>query len=75
MRRLMEYRQEAGTDIFASFVHGKVFVAVPSQHRFFEPAMFRPVNPECCYRLFKDVLLALDIVEELNLNTRISSKQ
>lgn len=75
MRRLVDYRQQLGGDVHVSFQHGNVFVAVNPRRDLFEPTVFSPLTPASCYGIFKDVLFALDIIQELNLNTRIWSKQ
>ena len=76
MARIVEFRKKTGKDIYISFLHSKVAVAIPYTRQLFEPRLFRTLldyGVICEY--FDDIQLAVGIVEDLNLNTRIWSKQ
>jgi hypothetical protein len=76
MRRILEFKWRTGKEIFLSFVGSMVFVAVSYKKDLFEPKVFQSLlrfGPIREY--FEDLSLAIGIVDELNLNTRIWSKQ
>ena len=59
-----------------SFVGSKVFVAVSFTRNLFEPKLFRTLlDFGLIQEYFEDLQLAIGIVEDLNLNTRIWSKE
>ena len=75
MDRILRYQQRTGEELHLSFVEGCVFVAIPSSRDLFEPRVFRSILERS---LLQDYLarleLTTDIVDELNLNTRIWGK-
>jgi hypothetical protein len=76
MERIVEFRKKTGRKIYLSFTDSMVFVAVSYINRLFEPRIFQTLldfNPIQEY--FEDLQLAIGIVDDLNLNTRIWSKQ
>jgi hypothetical protein len=55
-----------------SFVGSQVFVAIPYKRALFEPSVFSRVTSfKGAHEHFEDLNLALGIVDDLNLNTRI----
>ena len=76
MKRITEFKEKTGRDIYLSFQASKVFVAVPYRRDLFEPKMFRSVlDFEPIKEYHEDLNLALGIVEDLDLNTRIWTKE
>jgi hypothetical protein len=76
MERIVAFRKRTKKDIRLSFVGTKVFVAVPYTKNLFEPQLLRPaVDFDVLCEHLEDVQLATGIVEDLNLNTRIWSKE
>jgi hypothetical protein len=76
MERIVEFKKKTGRKIYMSFVGSMVFVAVSYTRPLFEPQFFQTLidfNPIRQY--FEDLQLAIGIVDDLNLNTRIWSKQ
>ena len=76
MRRILDFKQKTGTKIYLSFVGSKVFVAVPINRDMFEPKYFSSVSdfsPILDY--YRDLTFAIGIVDDLNLNTRIWTKE
>ncbi len=80
MSRLLDFnkraRQKLARDIFVSFTGSKVFIAMACNKNLFEPRLFgsnRGFGTVLDY--FEYLQLATGIVEELNLNTRIWSKE
>jgi hypothetical protein len=76
MERIVEFRKKTGRKIYLSFVGSKVFVAVSYTKSLFEPRLFRTLlDFEPIREYFEDLQLTIGIVDDLNLNTRIWSKQ
>lgn len=76
MRRILDFRNKSGTKIYLSFTGSKVYVAVPSDKNMFEPKYLSSVNdfsPILDY--YRDLEFAVGIVDDLNLNTRIWTKE
>ena len=78
MERLVEFRElpETGDRVFISFAHSRVHVAVPLQRDMFEPRIFGTLLDFAVVReYYLDLTLAAGIVEDLDLNTRIWTKE
>jgi hypothetical protein len=76
MSRILDFQKKCKCKIMLSFVDSKVYVAIPFLRNLFEPRLsetLRDFEPIAEY--FEDLQLAIGIVEDLNLNTRIWSKQ
>lgn len=75
MRRISDFRKKANKEISLSFVASKLFVAIPYEKALFEPSIFRTlVDFSKIQEYFEDLQIAINIVEDLNLNTRIWKK-
>jgi len=75
MRRLLTFRQQLNKRVYLSFVNGKLYMGIPISKDLFEPTVFKTLlNVELIQEFFNYMQLGKDIVEELNLNTRIWSK-
>jgi len=76
MERIVDFKKKTGRRIYLSFVGSKVFVAISFTKNLFEPKLFRTLlDFGLIEEYFEDLQLAVGIVEDLNLNTRIWSKQ
>jgi len=76
MRRIVAFKQKTGHDVCLSFVNSNVHVAIKGSKNIFEPRIFRTVLDFGLIREYvQDLELATGIVQELNLNTRIWTKQ
>ena len=76
MKRIMEFKEKTKREIYLSFLGMKVHIAIRFRKDLFEPKLFRTLlDFELIREYFEDVMLAYGIVEDLNLNTRIWSKQ
>lgn len=76
MRRILDFKNKTGTKIYLSFTGSKVYVAVPVNRNMFEPKYFSSTHdfgPILEY--YQDLSFAVGIVEDLNLNTRIWTKE
>jgi hypothetical protein len=75
MSRVLELRRKSEKAIQLSFVDSSLFVAIPYQGELFEPSVFTDLEDPALTRSYYEALrLALSIVDELNLNTRIWTK-
>jgi len=75
MERILQFRRKTGKRIALSFVGSEVFVALPYTKNLFEPRLFSTLlDFGTVAHYFEDLQLAMGIVEDLNLNTRIWSK-
>ncbi len=76
MQRITEFKRKTKCPIFLSFVNSSVHVAIRTGRNMFEPRMFRTLLKfEVVREYLQDLQLALGIVEDLNLNTRIWTKE
>jgi len=72
VQRILGFRKKTGRQVHLSFVGSEVFVAVPYRRSLFEPRVFRKITGFKGIReYFADLQLALGIVEDLDLDTRI----
>ncbi|MFH1054822.1 MAG: DUF3137 domain-containing protein [Candidatus Altiarchaeota archaeon] len=75
MQRIMEFRKKTGRNIYLSFVNNNIVVALPYGKNLFEPRIFRSiVDYKQAEEYFENIRLAVEVVEDLNLNTRIWGK-
>ncbi|MBT1062501.1 DUF3137 domain-containing protein [Bowmanella sp. Y26] len=76
MRRLIAFRQEADASVALSFVGGQLYIAIPTRKAYFEPKLFKPaVNMDVIEEIYQDLDFITGIVEDLDLNTRIWTKE
>lgn len=76
MKRIVDFKRNSGKKIHLSFINSKINVAISYTRSLFEPKVFSTLldfGPIQGY--FGDLSLATGIVEDLNLNTRIWTKQ
>ena len=76
MKRIVDFKKKSGRQIYLSFVGSRIYVAMAYSKNLFEPRVFKTlldIRPAQEY--FNDLELALGVVDDLNLNTRIWSKQ
>jgi len=76
MARITDFKEKTGKRIYLSFIGSMVFVAVSYTRDLFEPKLFKTLldfGPIRQY--YQDLQLVIGIVDDLNLNTRIWSKE
>ena len=83
MQRIVDFRRKVNHDVFLSFAHSQLFMALPSQRNCLEPLPLiqllsygrTPATEEAVLKRIAeyvaDLRLVLGIVEDLNLNRRI----
>lgn len=76
MQRILAFKYKTGTKIYLSFIGSKVYVAVPINRDMFEPKYFSKIDTfDPIFDYYRDLSFAIGIVDDLNLNTRIWTKE
>ncbi|MDD3877689.1 MAG: DUF3137 domain-containing protein [Bacteroidales bacterium] len=76
MERILEFKNKHKKSIYLSFVDSKMYLAVPYTKDLFEPSYLKSlVNIKVIGSYFEDLQLATGIVDDMNLNLRIWTKQ
>lgn len=76
MERIVQFKRKTNTHVFIAFIGSKVVVAVPMSHEMFEPEMYNSlVYFKIIQEYYEDLSFAIDIINDLDLNTRIWSKE
>jgi Protein of unknown function (DUF3137) len=76
MSRIMEFRKKTGKEISLSFIDSNVFIGIPIAKDLFEAPMFSTlVNYSLIAEYYNYLALCIGIVEDLDLNTRIWTKE
>jgi hypothetical protein len=75
MQKMLELKHRFGDKVEFSFLNSRVYIAVSTSRNFFEPKLGQSLNdPETLQGFLEQVRLCLGIVEDLDLNVRIWSK-
>lgn len=76
MSRIVNFKEKANRKISLSFFGGQVYIAIQYYEHLFEPKLFSTLlDFQPLQKYFEDLELAIGIVDDLNLNTRIWTKQ
>jgi hypothetical protein len=76
MRRIVEYKRKTGHEIYIAFNNNKIFVAVRIARDLFEPRIFTTLyDIKPLYSYYNDLMMVISIVDELNLNQRIWTRE
>ena len=76
MRRILDYKIKSKKNIQLSFISSRLFVAVPYGKDLFEPKLFGEITDfDSVEEYYNDLKLVLELIEDLNLNTRIWTKE
>lgn len=76
MERILRFQRKTGRKIFLSFIDSTLYAAIWIDRPLLEPKLFRNLLEfQTVREYFDDIQLAIGLVEELNLNTRIWSKE
>lgn len=75
VQRILDLRKNYNTKVYLSFINSKVFLAFENSGNLFEPKFKQSITDSDYIRVFyKELCDCLSIVDDLNLNTRIWSK-
>lgn len=76
MERIVKLRNRIGREVMFCFANSQVYLAIPFSMNLFEPKIMKKSIEFSLLQIYYEVLLdTIGIVEELNLNTRIWTKQ
>ena len=75
MERLVKLEKMMGNEISFSFVNTNINVAIPLNYSLFEPSVFSSNDYKSLEDYYNTVYIVLEIIDELNLNLRIWSKE
>jgi len=76
LSRMVQFKKKMGRQVHFSFVSSKICIAISSNQNLFDPKMRQSVLDPSMIRTFYDQILGcLQIIDDMNLNTRIWSKQ
>ena len=76
MERLLSMRKRFGGNVRVAFKDSYVWIAVPHKHQYLEPSHHvSATDTTQIQRMLQEVIPFLQIVDELDLNTRIWTKQ
>lgn len=76
MQRILQFKQKTRSNISLSFIQNEVFIGVPLNENLFEAPFFSQMTKyERIESFNKYLILFIGIVEDLNLNTRIWTKE
>ena len=75
MRRLLDFREKCRADFHLAFLANHIYLAVPTTDNWFEPPMGHALTMDALAPYAQQLQFATGIVEALDLNTRIWSKQ
>lgn len=76
MRRILDMQARFGKDLRIAFKESCLILAVPHRKPFLEPSTSIPAtNPEQIRQMLNDLRFFLETIEELDLNTRIWTKE
>jgi hypothetical protein len=76
MQRIVEFKRKWDTKIYMSFRDSKVYIAIKMNKNLFETRLFKSIEDfNFIEENIRFLILITGIVEDLNLNTRIWSKE
>ncbi|MBK1878820.1 DUF3137 domain-containing protein [Pelagicoccus mobilis] len=75
MERIVRLKRKFGDQIYISFLYSKIYIAISSTKNRFEPKMFGPVDMALVREFKEDLDLVLGVIEDLNLNNRVWTKE
>jgi len=76
MKRIVEFKRKWNTKVYLSFRSSKVYIAIKTDKNLFETRLFKSiVDYSFMEENIRYLVLLTGIVEDLNLNTRIWTKQ
>ncbi|MCX6694957.1 MAG: DUF3137 domain-containing protein [Candidatus Altiarchaeota archaeon] len=76
MRRIVDFKNRTKRNVYLSFIENKLMVAIPEGRNLFEPRLFRSiVDYSQVEQYYNDLKFIVEIIDDLNLNTRIWGKE
>lgn len=76
LKRIVDMKTKMNRNIHLSFINSKMFLAISMSKNLFDPKLRKSVmNPQIIYEFYQQILECVQIVDDMNLNTRIWTKQ
>ncbi len=76
MQRLVAFRNKMNSSVQLSFVDSQMYMAIPMKKNLFDPSLRKTVmNFEDMQEYYRQILFCTDIVDEMNLNIRVWTKE
>lgn len=76
MERIINLRGTVKNQIALSFLHNHLYLAITAHRKLLEPSLFATINnPSRVEKYYEDIRMIVSIVDELNLNLRIWTKE
>lgn len=76
MERIMAYKAKTKNNIYMSFVNSQMYLGISYNKDLFEPSYLKSLTKiDVCQSYFEDMVLVISIVDDLNLNLRIWTKE
>ena len=75
MERILKLQKSMGSKVHLSFNGSKVYIAISNSYNFFEADLDQPINSEQIERIFGEIRECIEIIDILDLNTRIWTKK
>lgn len=75
MQRILNLKKKFGDRLYVSFLNSKVYIAISSTKNRFEPKLTGPIEMSLINEYKQDLELIVGVVEDLNLNNRIWTKE
>jgi hypothetical protein len=76
MKRIVDFKKKTKRRVFLSFVGSKIYVAIAFAKDLFEPRVFQTlIDFSQVVEYYQDLELVIGLVEDLNLNLRIWTKE
>jgi len=76
MNRIVQFRNRINREVFLCFANSQIYVAIPYKKNLFEPKiMHKTIKFELLKEYYEILLNTIGIVDELNLNVRIWTKE
>lgn len=74
MERIIDLQKSMNSRIRLSFRGTKVYIAISNNYNYFEADIDKPINPAQVERIFNEIRHCIEIIDILDLNTRIWTK-
>jgi hypothetical protein len=74
MERILQFHRKNGSRLRVAFLAGRLCVAIPMEVDRFRVDALSPLSLDDVRRWADDLLFAIRLIDELDLNTRIWSK-
>lgn len=75
MQRILKLKQKFGSKLYLSFIESKVYIAISSSKNRFEPTILSKLDMSLIREYKEDLDLIVGVVDDLNLNNRVWTKE